>query len=144
MALKKIKKSPSPEKSSKPARRLKTQINQDPRRPGSSGILNRRGVLIILSHDAFGKSFVLKKQRTVIGRSDKCDIILEDPMLSREHCAISVDENGLFFIEDRNPTNPSFINAGELKKKSMIRYADRIMVGGTIFRFFLEEAVEKE
>ncbi|RPJ08745.1 MAG: FHA domain-containing protein [Spirochaetaceae bacterium] len=131
-------------KTKKTGRNVSTVVNQDHRRPASSGILNRRGVLVILSHNKFGRAYVLKKPVTTIGRSDKCDIVLEDPMLSRVHCTITVDETGLFYIEDKSPTNPSFINSHEVKKKSMIHYADRIVTGETIFRFFLEEAVEKE
>ena len=120
----------------------KTIVNSDPNKPGSTGILKNRGVLIILSEKKFGKSFVLKNPLTIIGRSDKCHIKLDDELLSREHCRITLEENGMFFIEDLSPKNPSFINSKKVKKKASIFYADRIVAGSTIFRFFLEEELE--
>ncbi|MBN1522887.1 MAG: FHA domain-containing protein [Spirochaetales bacterium] len=128
-------------KTQKNISRVKTVVNKDPHQPGAAGILKRRGVLVILSENKFGKSFVLKKPEIILGRSDKCTIKIEDELLSREHCRIT-NESEMFYIEDLSPTNPSFVNSKKVKKKMMIHYADRIVAGGTIFRFFLEEELE--
>jgi pSer/pThr/pTyr-binding forkhead associated (FHA) protein len=122
----------------------KTVIRQNKKKPSSVGLLGKRGLLVVVSKNALGKAFVVDKQSLVLGRKEDCDIIIEDELLSREHCRISVDEKGNFFIEDLKSTNSTWLNSVELKTKSELRYGDRILLGNTIFRFFLEEDLEKK
>jgi hypothetical protein len=120
-----------------------TVVSGDRRKLSSAGVLRRRGVLVVVSRDGFGSSFVVKKPEMVIGRRGGCDVRIEDELLSRQHCRITVDEKGNFYIEDLSSTNATWLNAEKLKEKSALRYGDRILIGNTILRFFLEEAAEK-
>lgn len=108
-------------------------------RPTST--LSNRGVLLILSSNHLGHSFVIDQPKTIIGRSKICDIKIDDPQVSKEHCAIIIDENGKFNIEDLNSTNSTYLNEKALKKKTHIIYGDRIIIGNTILRFYLEEKI---
>lgn len=107
-----------------------------------SSFLNNRGVILILSSNFLGKSFVIDKERTIIGRGNEADIIISDPLVSKTHCAIIVEEDK-FFIEDLGSKNFTFLNGKIVKKKTQLFYGDRIIIGDTILRFYLEEAVEK-
>jgi hypothetical protein len=51
------------------------------------------------------EKFPITKDVTVIGRSKKSDIVIDDPSVSREHCYIKLDTDGTYFIEDNNSTN---------------------------------------
>jgi pSer/pThr/pTyr-binding forkhead associated (FHA) protein len=109
------------------------------RRFRAASLLKFRGVLVVLSKNFFGKSFVLNKFFSIIGRNRGCDIVIRDPKISKRHCAISVGEDGKFFIEDLGSTNKTVVNRKVVKKKRQIFYGDRIVLGDTILRFFLEE-----
>lgn len=109
------------------------------RRFRAASLLKFRGVLVVLSKNFFGKSFVLNKFFSIIGRHRGCDIVIWDPKVSKRHCAISVGEDGKFFIEDLGSTNKTVVNRKMVKKKRQLFYGDRIVLGDTILRFFLEE-----
>lgn len=118
-------------------------ILTDKSKIAGSSILANRAVLIILSSNMLGKSFIIDKPNTLIGRHESCDIIINDPLVSKEHCKISTDELNKFYIEDLGSSNSTFLNGKELKKKTHIIYGDRIIIGDTIMRFYLEETLEK-
>ncbi len=124
-------------------READTVLSGDRRKVASAGVLKRRGVLVVVSRDGFGTSFVVRKPDMTVGRRGDCDISLEDELLSRRHCRITVDDKGNFFIEDLSSTNATWLNSDKLKEKSPLRYGDRLLIGNTILRFFLEEEVEK-
>ncbi|MBN1834927.1 MAG: FHA domain-containing protein [Spirochaetales bacterium] len=111
-------------------------------RPG--GVLANRGLLVVLSESQFGSSFVLTKGRSVIGRSGSCDIVLEDPLISREHCVIESDGDGGYWLEDLGSKNATVLNRKAVSRRAALCYGDRIVVGDTVLRFFLEERVERK
>jgi pSer/pThr/pTyr-binding forkhead associated (FHA) protein len=121
-----------------------TRMNQDRRKLKSAGILLRKkGLLVVLSPNFLGLTSVIDKPSTVIGRQDECDLKIDDPLLSRKHCAVTMDENSHFYLEDLSSTNATFLNSKALKKKTQLGYGDRIVVGNTVLRFYFEEEVEK-
>jgi pSer/pThr/pTyr-binding forkhead associated (FHA) protein len=79
---------------------------------------------------------------TVIGRSYDCEIIIDDPLVSKKHCQILFEEDKKFYIEDIGSKNSTFLNEKVVKKKEHIIYGDRIIIGNTIMRFYLEEKLE--
>jgi pSer/pThr/pTyr-binding forkhead associated (FHA) protein len=107
-------------------------------------LLTDRGLLVVLSSNFLGKTFVINKNETVIGRGDESNMDIKDPMISHKHCLISIDESGKFYIEDLGSKNSTFVNDKEVKKKMHIIYGDRIIIGDTIMRFYLEEKIDKK
>ena len=107
----------------------------------SAGLLKTKAVLLVLSNNFFGKSFILKKLETIIGRDQNCDITIKDSLISKKHCKIVNDDNQ-FKMEDLDSTNSTYLNGKLLKKSANITYGDRIIIGDTILRFFLEEKFE--
>lgn len=106
------------------------------------GTLVRKGLLVVVSGNLFGRSFLINRDQMTVGRGDGCDVRLDDPLVSREHCAITVDQNNNFFIEDLSSKNKTYLNKKPLKKKRQLFYGDRLLLGDTIMRFFLEEEVQ--
>lgn len=121
---------------------ITTEINSK-KKMGISSLLSNRGVLIVFSSNFFGNTYVIDSINQIVGRSSKCDIIISDKLISKEHCRVLIDENSKFFIEDLGSTNKTFVNGKELKKKVQLNYGDRIVLGETILRFFIEEKLEK-
>ena len=105
-------------------------------------MLSNRGVLVVLSSNFLGASYIIDKKNVLIGRNDNCDIIINDPMISKKHCEISHDDEGKFYIEDMESKNSTFINGKTIKKKTHLIYGDRIILGNTILRFYLEEKLK--
>ncbi len=116
----------------------------DGRKIHSSGILGTKGVLLILSENFLGKSYIIDKKVTLIGRDETCDLILNDPLISKKHCRITLTDEGHYHIEDLDSTNSTFLNGKLLKKPGHISYGDRIIIGDTILRFFHQEKFESK
>jgi len=120
-----------------------TIISEDKRKLKSIGKIGKKAVLVVLSDNFFGKTFIINHTMVTVGRDKESDFVIKDDLISRVHCQISVDEDNHFFIEDMDSTNSLFLNSKKLKKSKMLCYGDRINLGNTILRFFREEEVEK-
>ena len=119
-------------------------LNENRKIP-SSGILSKKSVLLILSENFLGKTFILDKPESIIGRDASCDMVIDDPLISKKHCKITlVDDQGHYHIEDMDSTNSTYLNGKLLKKPAHIVYGDRIIIGDTIMRFFHEEKFESD
>jgi pSer/pThr/pTyr-binding forkhead associated (FHA) protein len=124
--------------------RHSTIINPEDGRIRPAGVLTKRALLLVLSENLFGTTFVLDKSRVVVGRSSGCDIVLNDPLVSREHCAIESVGDGDYFLEDLGSKNATVLNRKNLTRRSQLFYGDRIVLGGTVLRFLLEERIERK
>jgi len=105
--------------------------------------LKERAVLLILSSQNLGTTYVIDRDDITIGRDESCTICLSDPEVSSMHCRISVPEEKTFILEDLGSTNGTFLNRKPLKKPTQIFYSDRLVLGKTVFRFFLEESLNE-
>jgi pSer/pThr/pTyr-binding forkhead associated (FHA) protein len=119
-----------------------TRIGGEPPKFKYSAALGKRGLLVILSPDGFGTTFVIDRPALVLGRQTECDCVIDDPLLSRRPCRVSIDEKGGFWLEDLGSKNSTFLNSRKLQEKRRLQYGDRIMIGNTILRFYLEEERE--
>jgi pSer/pThr/pTyr-binding forkhead associated (FHA) protein len=119
-----------------------TQIRRDPRKFKYSAALGKRALLVILSKRGFGTTFVIDQPHSILGRQSDCEFVIDDPLLSRKHCAVSVESEGDYFLEDLNSTNSTFLNSRKLAEKSRLSYGDRIVIGNTIMRFYQEEEAD--
>jgi len=85
----------------------------------------------------------LDQPRLRIGRSPKCDIFIDDAVVSTEHAVIerieSPDskETVDYYLEDRNSTNGTFLN-DEKTTRQKLRHNDIIRIGWVSFKFIDE------
>ena len=70
---------------------------------------------------------------TVIGRSRRCDIVLTDPNVSRQHAEIRRQDDG-FMLLDLGSTNGTRVNRRDVKQV-VLQHGDRIELGTTEFLF---------
>ncbi len=73
----------------------------------------------------------------IIGRTKECNLIIEDPAVSRKHFELIKTEN-TYKWKDLGSTNGTFIN-GEKMLSGELHAGDTIQIGKTIFRFEIEE-----
>ncbi len=89
-----------------------------------------------------GQVFKISRPTTTLGRSNTCEIVITDPLVSRQHCQILLGMGGIS-LRDLASTNGTFLN-GTRVTESPLRSQDVISVGGTRLRFALEVAKDPE
>lgn len=94
--------------------------------------------IVIVRGYAEGMEYPLTKAYTVIGRDRTADIALKDPLLSRQHAAISY-EDGEFTLKDLESTNGTVYN-GKMIQQARLRNRDKFHVGDTTIQFILEDS----
>jgi FHA domain len=71
---------------------------------------------------------------TIIGRSLDCHLTLEDPLVSRRHARIVVDDSGAR-IEDMGSRNGVRVNGAVIREPIALRNGDRVRIGTQDFVF---------
>lgn len=82
------------------------------------------------------------ENRLTIGRTSENDIKLPDPIVSRQHAVVSI-EQGKPILEDRGSTNGTFLN-GEKIDKETLSNGDKLRMGRADLRFFEGEHPPKQ
>ena len=75
----------------------------------------------------------LRDAVTVLGRSRRCDIVLPDPNVSRQHAEIRRENDG-FMVRDLGSTNGVRINRRDVKQ-AVLQHGDRLEIGTTELLF---------
>jgi len=93
---------------------------------------------------------IMGRGRVLIGRSEGCSLRLTDPLVSRRHCLIEVDEDGAR-LRDLGSLNGTFLNgrpAGGKREKetgiSPLHDGDELRLGGSVLHVELETDESKE
>jgi sigma-B regulation protein RsbU (phosphoserine phosphatase) len=82
-----------------------------------------------------GASIDLVDERIVIGRNAECQVVLNEPAVSREHAVIRRIQ-GKFYIEDLKSRNHTFVNNKEVTTRTLLKDSDRIRICDNILAFF--------
>jgi len=72
-----------------------------------------------------------------LGRSRHCDVVLNDPNVSRQHAELR-PRGGSWVLTDLGSTNGSRINGHQVEHSEVVRPGDEIELGATTLRFELE------
>jgi hypothetical protein len=84
-----------------------------------------------------GKRLVVGPAGVTIGRSRQCDIVLNDPNVSREHAEIR-PRGGSWVLSDLGSTNGSSLNGRRIEGPEVVKPGDEVEVGTSKIRFELE------
>ena len=77
-----------------------------------------------------GKGFTLGEELTV-GRSDKCDLVLDDAYVSQMHARI-FSRGEAFVLEDMGSTNGTYLNQRRITSPVELQRGDRVKIGKTV------------
>ncbi len=102
-----------------------------PPRPAPRPAKKEDAGLFIVNED--GDTEKIDKDIYIIGRSSKCDLVINSVKVSREH-AIITRERGEYFIEDLGSANGTWYK-GERIEKMKIRDGDEIFICDEKFKF---------
>jgi hypothetical protein len=84
-----------------------------------------------------GKRLVVGSGGATMGRSRQCDVMVDDPNVSREHAEIR-PRGGSWVLTDLNSTNGSRLNGRRLDHSEVLKPGDEIELGTTVLTFELE------
>lgn len=83
---------------------------------------------------ADGRREPLPARGATIGRSRECEIVVDDPGVSRRHVAVRHGPDG-WLAEDLGSTNGSTVNGAPLDGARVLASGDEIELGSTTLRF---------
>ncbi len=86
------------------------------------------------------REYELDKARVTIGRTSDNDIVLNEPVVSGEHAAISQEE-GVAEVIDLSSTNGTYLNERLLLEKKPLQHNDVIKIGSHDL-LFVDESVQ--
>jgi FhaA, N-terminal domain/FHA domain len=84
-----------------------------------------------------GRRLVVGPAGVTIGRSRECDIVLNDPNISRQHADIR-PRGGSWVLTDLGSTNGSCLNGTRIDRPEVLKPGDEVELGTTTIRFELE------
>lgn len=91
-------------------------------------ITDRAGTIRDVEYNVEGSLFV--------GRSDICNIFLDDDRLSKQHFVIEITKMGCY-LEDLQSTNGTFVNGVKIANRRMLLDGDTITAGRETFVFHM-------
>lgn len=78
------------------------------------------------------REYELPVGRFLIGRSETCELLIDDPLVSRQHAALQVDEFGVT-LEDLGSRNGVRVNGTIVSGSQRLAVGDRLGVGSSEF-----------
>jgi hypothetical protein len=84
-----------------------------------------------------GRRLVVGPDGVTMGRSRECDVVLQDPNVSRQHAEIR-PRGGSWVLADLGSTNGSRLNGRPIEGSEVIKSGDEIELGSTRLTFELE------
>lgn len=87
--------------------------------------------LVFVSGPHDGLVVPLAEGQIAIGRRPDCDVILDDPLVSAAHCALTV-EGGQFLLIDVGSTNGTLVNGARIDGPTKLGPGDLIQIGASV------------
>jgi pSer/pThr/pTyr-binding forkhead associated (FHA) protein len=89
--------------------------------------------LVIVKGAKKRQAIRIRSEETIVGRQKGCDLRIPSPLVSRRHCRLSFQDDGLV-IEDLASANGSFVNGVRVDGQGSIRPGDLLEIGPITFR----------
>ncbi len=98
--------------------------------------------VIVVAGDLFGQMINLEEKKKVyFGRGSECDVVINNPSLSRKHCVVR-NENSRIFLEDLQSTNGTFVNGVRIGKIEL-KSGQRVFLGDVCaFKFAYQDDID--
>ncbi|MET0401720.1 MAG: GGDEF domain-containing protein [Cystobacter sp.] len=97
--------------------------------------------LVVIYGLELGRKYDLCTPQTLIGRSTRAEIQVDQESISRNHACITTDRRGVF-IKDLGSTNGTFVNDDPVRQETPLTNGDLVKIGRTIFKFIAGGNIE--
>ncbi len=88
-------------------------------------------------------TFPFEDGSLTIGREMSNQLILDDSLVSPQHCKLTREADGAVVVHDLGSTSGTFVNGLPVTERIVVA-GDQVVVGGSVFVFHDEEAKENE
>lgn len=95
-------------------------------------------VLRVVGGKNDGREITIAVPRFIIGRGDTAHLRPSSDLVSREHCAIVVGEDGSVTISDLGSRNGTFVNGNQLAAEHVAESGDSLRVGRLQFEVVID------
>lgn len=93
-------------------------------------------VHVCAKNGALLRAFALgDADEVIVGRDDACDIRINAPTISREHCCIERDTEGVMFIRDLGSTTGTYAH-GEKIDRMQLKEGMTVEIGPAVLKFY--------
>jgi hypothetical protein len=93
----------------------------------------RRTAIVVVE----GRRMVVAERGATLGRSRQCEIVIEDPNVSRRHAELR-PRGGSWVLTDLGSTNGSRVNGRNVEGPTVVKPGDEIELGTAAMRFELD------
>lgn len=101
---------------------------------------SQEACLVVINGVDLGKKYSLAQASTVVGRSSKVDIQIDEDAISRSHAVIE-NHGNKFMLRDLESTNGTYVNDRDVREKRLVD-GDQVKIGRTIFKFLSGSNIE--
>lgn len=91
-------------------------------------------VLLVVRGMSPGSEIALSGERCILGRHPNCQIVLDNPAISRHHAQI-LESHGNYFVEDLRSRNGTFLNGKPLDGRTQLEDGDQIRISEVVLAF---------
>jgi two-component system, cell cycle response regulator len=109
--------------------------------------VSRDAALVVIHGMDLGRKYDLVNEVTVVGRSSKADIQIDQESVSRSHARF-ISQKSSVTLSDLGSTNGTYVNDELVDGETKLRNGDFVKIGRTIFKFIgggnIEQAYHEE
>jgi len=109
----------------------------------SDRVVTRNAALVVIYGADLGRKYDLDRATTIIGRSSKSDLQIDQDSISRAHAKIVLD-GAAATISDMGSTNGTAVNDETIGGPTPLRNGDFIKLGRTIFKYIAGGNIESQ
>lgn len=84
-------------------------------------------MLLMVEGPSPGKRIFMEKQQMIIGRDERCDLVVPERQVSRQHTTITLEGDG-YVVRDLGSKNGTFVNGRELDEPHVLQDGDEIQI----------------
>ena len=100
--------------------------------------------VVVIAGPHTGKMYKLDRAETVMGRSSKVDLQLQDVGVSRNHARLQ-RTGDIVYVEDLQSANGTFLNGEKLSVARQLSDGDKITLGSTtVLKFTLNDKLDED
>jgi predicted component of type VI protein secretion system len=84
-------------------------------------------ILLMMEGRSPGQRFFVDRPELLIGRDERCDLVIPDRLVSRRHARIWLDD-AQYLLEDLHSKNGTFVNGREISAPHSLEDGDEIQI----------------